>query len=415
MAAIRIQLVCLMCASSLFIAARSSDVSAAPLVFTDAGRFERWSHFKDVGIPNTLTDQLNRAAIADGTCRLVTGLEFSGFRFWHHTQNVLAVLTALNNTPSTQSPSQFTLQAGSALAVACTTDMSGNATGSDRATVLGTATNDPPLAVLTSADGETSLDSRRSVQFNDAPGNTTVRPTFTVAARAAALDAWYQALCSPADAPGWGGRAHFDPAYMPAQIALTTGLSCIVACDTAGHQPSAKAMQALARDAVRAAAAGRTMSLCLAFNDTAARGYFPLPFAGVDGDEAKLRSLTGRLLTSPCGCMPAPQSSESLEQHWTVYIAGLVGVLVIVGCGAGMVRYSKSQITTPRFLKMDAKKKHMDLRRVFAIGSPGPLVLGVPTKPRLEAKLGSVIKKLKRYFILQAHPTAWNSVLGRLR
>ena len=147
------------------------------------------------GIPNTLTDHLNRAAIADGTCRLVQGDAFEGFRFWHHTERVARVLTALNTTPPTAGPSRFTLQADEALATACAATASGRQ-GPRHARGAG-----------------------GPVQGGGAGGQGGGgNATFTVAARAAALDNWFRALCVPASAKPWGGAANFDPAYMPAQV-----------------------------------------------------------------------------------------------------------------------------------------------------------------------------------------------------
>merc|ERR1740117_2217635 len=150
------------------------------LKFTEADRYERWQHFKDYGVPGTLEDPLNRAAIADGTCRLLSGTEYTGFHFWNHPDRVATVLTALAAAPATDSPSRFTLQATAALTTAC-------------------ATTDLP-----------EEDSRAS-DSPDQAGAIDDASTFEVAARAAALDNWYRALCVPASSASWGDASAYDP------------------------------------------------------------------------------------------------------------------------------------------------------------------------------------------------------------
>ena len=69
---------------------------------------------------------------------------------------------------------------------------------------------------------------------------------------------------------------------MPAQVAITTGLACIVACDTqATNHRDRTGMADLAAEAISASEAKRVMPFCGAFLDNAKQGYDPLPFASV--------------------------------------------------------------------------------------------------------------------------------------
>merc|ERR1719183_1599645 len=108
---------------SLLLGASLVDASLGEsLAFTDSGRFERWSHFKDYGVPGTVHDPVNKAAIADGTCRMV--MHQHGYSFWYDASHTQAVLDVLAAAPGTDGPSHFTLETYSALQQACLTNSS---------------------------------------------------------------------------------------------------------------------------------------------------------------------------------------------------------------------------------------------------------------------------------------------------
>ena len=166
--------------------------------FLDSARFERWSHFKDYGIPGTTSDPLNQAAIADGSCRMLEPpVALDGYAFWRSPTRVAKVLSALAAAPPTDKPSYFVRSTTERLLIPCSS----------------------PASLV--------------------PSN------FTVAATAASMQNWYHAVCAPETDPSWKGA--FDPAEEPQQMALTTGFLCIAACDAAGRDLPASAMTALSK------------------------------------------------------------------------------------------------------------------------------------------------------------------------
>jgi len=147
--------------------------------FSDAAIFERISHFKDVGVPNTLKDPFNRAAIADGACRSVaaTAADVDGYYYWHYPERVDAVITALAALPSTTGPSNMTRHAKAP-----------------------TFSND---ACLFPSSKETNSSVHDFKVVKDTMQN------------------WFRALCK---------EGFEDPAYMPQQMALTVGFMCSITC-----------------------------------------------------------------------------------------------------------------------------------------------------------------------------------------
>jgi len=210
--------------------------------FIDSAKFERWSHFKDYGVPAVLgKDALNSAAIADGSCRFVS--EVDGFYFWHYPTRVKRVLEALAKAPPTSNPSYFTLDTDKALRDAC----------SDKGDVL-------------------------------AP------PEYDLKSMASSVQNWYHALCAPESDPSWQNK--FDPAIQPQQIALTSGFMCIVACDVAKGHLSADAMGLFANDPKQT-----RDGICATFP------WAQIDFSKATSVQ-ELASMTSPLLAKPCHCAP---------------------------------------------------------------------------------------------------------------
>ena len=165
-------------------------------VWTGPAVFERIQHFKDCGVPGTVTDPFNQFAIADGSCRAV-GFAGCGCHFLKHPDRVKNVLEAVKALPSSDGPSHMVLtaQAGELLKVC-------NSESEEHKTL-----EDYDLLVV---------------------GHS--------------LQNWWRALCSKDFTP-------FDPAYMPQQQALTLGFLCTTTCAAQGLMQGSDSLNALNMDA----------------------------------------------------------------------------------------------------------------------------------------------------------------------
>ena len=201
-------------AAAPFSGARAeAPTTPATPVFVDSAVFERLQHFKDIGVPATLQDPIARAAIADGTCRLVVApgsgpFPLDGYAFWHHNpERVNAVLKALAELPSTSQPSKFVRAARKQLPNAC---------------------------------------------FFGLRTETSKLDLYQPAALAKTLSNWHRALCDP---------QCDDPADEPQQQALTTGFICMAVCDTAKMKFSDAAIGAFSASVAATQAATKRLGL----------------------------------------------------------------------------------------------------------------------------------------------------------
>jgi len=227
------------------------SVAASGPVFTDSAIFERVSHFKDVGIPATLNDPFNRAAIADGSCRSVQpngeAWSLDGYAFWHHPDRVDKVIAAMQELPSTRTPSNMTITARKP------------AFSHD--------------ACYASSDNKT----------------TTNITSFPLSDIQNSMQAWFRALCQEDFA---------DPAYQPQQMALTVGYMCAITCDSNQHYFHSTFYKTYT------STEGGTWGARQAVCDNMP-GYEPDFFA-------QTRSLkdvayaVGPIYHEPCGCTPEP-------------------------------------------------------------------------------------------------------------
>lgn len=225
-------------------------------LFGPAAVFERLSHFKDAGVPGTSgptpTDAFNRAAIADGSCRMV-GTEGDVALAFLHPRRADAVVAALAALPSTSQPSLFTRTAVSSLPDTC----------------------------------------------RGPPGNETVGlESFGVTAVAGSLQNWFRALCDP----NWD-----DPAYMPQQQLLTFGFSCMVTCDVQGTVLPGSRLAGYGRSAE--AVQRHVESLCKA---TTWAGPTDPNLAGVT-EWAGLKPAT-EPWAKPCGCAGDTARGEAIGE-----------------------------------------------------------------------------------------------------
>jgi len=189
-------------------------------VFTESARFERLSHFKDAGLVHHL-NTVDQAMIADGIYRMFKTNESTfedGYALWKNREVTQMINDQTKNLPSTDGPSHFILTAHKVLPNVFPSE---NATSDDGYSCWG---------------GKHSITDMSNAMYN-----------------------WHRALCATDADPSWNGV--YDPAYMPQQMALTSGFMCILACDC--NRRETMTGESLARFASSSAeAAGARDSVC---------------------------------------------------------------------------------------------------------------------------------------------------------
>eukprot|EP00164_Ancoracysta_twista_P009471 GFYU01014024.1.p1 GENE.GFYU01014024.1~~GFYU01014024.1.p1 ORF type:complete len:273 (-),score=56.05 GFYU01014024.1:37-855(-) len=238
--------------------------------FPDASIFERLSHFKDYGIPGTVNDPVNQAAIADGTCRVLgVASQHDGYSFWKNPARVKVVLDALKDTPGTDQPSHFTLHALRDVRAACLQDQ-----------------DTLPKSEFTYTCRQPS--STNVFGFRMTSSSSSDERQFDVPTVAQSLQNWYRALCDKE----WAASPAGDPAYQPQQMALTVGFYCMTTCECAGLNFSASALDALSEHPQEA-----TDALCNSWSQFDSHRFV----GSTTADEIAHRA-RATLYSTPCHC-----------------------------------------------------------------------------------------------------------------
>jgi len=223
-------------------------------VFTESAIFERLSHFKDAGLVNEL-NTVDQAMIADGTYRMFHGGQegiADGYALWKNRLATEMVNNATKNLPPTQGPSHFVL------------------TAHEELPKFFPSMKPPKDDGYSCRGGSHNIDDISNSMYN-----------------------WHRALCAQKGDPAWNGV--YDPAYMPQQMALTTGFMCIVACDC--NQSPALSLENISIDANNALLARDTLCESIPWGE--------VDFSQVDSDIDALAFLAAPLMDYPCDCKTA--------------------------------------------------------------------------------------------------------------
>jgi len=223
-----------------------------PGVFTESAIFERLSHFKDAGLVNHL-NTVDEAMIADGIYRMFHGGKegvADGYALWKNRQATEMVNEATKNLPPTEGPSHFVLTAHEEL---------------PKVFPSTTSTKDDGYSCW---GGSHSIDDMSNAMYN-----------------------WHRALCAQKGDPAWNGV--YDPAYMPQQMALTTGFMCIVACDCNGRDELF--LEDFSTDADFAELARDTLCESIPWGE--------VDFHSVGSNHYTLADLSAPLTDLPCNCV----------------------------------------------------------------------------------------------------------------
>lgn len=103
----------------LLVATNNLNVIAGNSVFSPPAKFERWSHFKDAGVPSVVGSNFGIVSVAEATCRIFANPSLDGYFFYRSLDRSQTVLDTLTSLPSSLQPSHLTLVAEDALKIPC--------------------------------------------------------------------------------------------------------------------------------------------------------------------------------------------------------------------------------------------------------------------------------------------------------